>query len=89
MGQVGFNGALRYTALFIGILLAGSCFLITARVPPKKWDHNSKWIDFRLFKEKQIALYCLGSFLCMFVTLSKIAKIHTDIRSQVGSMGPF
>lgn len=66
MGEVGFKGALRYTALFIGILLASSCFLVTARLPRKKWNRDAKWIDFRLFKQKEVALYCIGSFLCMW-----------------------
>ncbi|KAI9730904.1 MAG: hypothetical protein M1834_005622 [Cirrosporium novae-zelandiae] len=66
MDQVGFYGALRYTALFVGILLASSCFLVTARLPRRKWNRNAKWIDFRLFKQKQIALYAFGSFLAMW-----------------------
>ena len=69
MGIVGFNGALRYTALFIGILLAISCFFVTARVPRRKWNKDMKWVDIYLFKQTHIALYCFGSFLCMLVSI--------------------
>jgi MFS family permease len=62
---VGFYGAVRYTALFIGILLVLSCFLIRARLPRKKWDHEAKWFDMNLFLQKQFACYTLGSYLVM------------------------
>ena len=65
IGEVGFYGAIRYTALFIGILLAGSCFVVRARLPRKKWNSKAKWFDFRLFKEPQFAFYTWGSFLTM------------------------
>ncbi len=66
MKDVGFNGALRYTALFIGILLAASCFMVQARLPRKKWDPTVKWFDASLFKQKQFAFFALGSFLGMW-----------------------
>ena len=66
--DIGFYGAVRYTALLIGILLAISCCFITARLPPKPWNSKGKWIDVTLFKDRSFALYTVGSFLIMFVT---------------------
>ncbi|ORY03674.1 major facilitator superfamily domain-containing protein [Clohesyomyces aquaticus] len=63
MQRVGFFGAVRYTALMIGILMAASCFLITARLPRKKWDWEMTWFDLTLFKEKQFAFFTIGAFL--------------------------
>jgi MFS family permease len=62
---IGLKGAVRYTALLIGVLLAGSCFLIRPRLPRKKWDPNLQWFDFGLFKQKQFALYAVGAYLVM------------------------
>lgn len=67
MEHVGFYGAVRYTALFIGILLTASCCLITARLPPKSWSSKGKWMDFTLLKDKSFALYTAGAFLVMLV----------------------
>ncbi|KAJ5577692.1 uncharacterized protein N7459_006656 [Penicillium hispanicum] len=64
--QVGFYGAVRYTALFVGLLLAASCFLVRSRLPRKQWDRKAPWFDVNLFKEKQFAFYTLGSFLVMW-----------------------
>lgn len=66
-GDIGFYGAVRYTALFIGILLTISCCLITARLPSKPWSSKGKWVDFTLFKDKSFALYTIGSFFVMLV----------------------
>lgn len=68
--DVGFYGAVRYTALFVGVLLAGSCFMISARLPPKKWNNKVPWFDVTLFKEKQFTFLTLGSFLVMLVFTS-------------------
>lgn len=67
MQSVGFAGTLRYTALFMGIIFIIACFLLTARLPRKKWDRDSKWVDFALFKDKSFALYTLGAYLVMLV----------------------
>lgn len=64
--MVGFPSALRYAALFIGILLAASCFMIQARLPRKTWNHKAKWFDWSLFRQKEFALYTVGSFLVMW-----------------------
>ena len=63
--DVGFAGALRYTALLMGILLAASFFMIQAWLPRGKWDSNTKWFDPTLFKDKQFALYTVGTWLVM------------------------
>lgn len=60
--DVGFDSAIRYTALFIGLLLAMSCFLIRGRLPRKKWDPNVQWFDLGLFKQKQFACFTSGTF---------------------------
>lgn len=65
MQHVGFNGALRYLALLMGILLVASCFMIRARLPREKWNPNTKWFDLTLFKNKEFALYTVGSWLVM------------------------
>ena len=82
MAQVGFYGAVRYTALLIGILLAASCALVKARLPRKKWDPNLKWFDVGLLKEKQFALYTFGSFMVMFVCPSGLTDL--DVNTMVG-----
>lgn len=63
--DIGLYGAVRYTALLIGILLASSCFLIRPRLPRKKWNSKLKWFDAGLFKETQFALYTAGAFFVM------------------------
>lgn len=65
--DVGFAGAMRYTALFIGILLAGACVLVKSRLSHKKWNKDLKWFDFRLLTDKAFGLYTLGAFLVMCV----------------------
>ncbi|KAH8882002.1 MFS general substrate transporter [Thozetella sp. PMI_491] len=63
---VGFNGAIRYTALFTGLLLAASCFMIRSRLPRKKWDARTKWLDLSLFRQKPFAFFVGGSYLLMW-----------------------
>jgi len=72
MERVGFYGAVRYTALLIGILLAASCFLVKARLRRKKWNPDLKWCDITLFKEKAFVLYTFGSYLVTFVGSSSV-----------------
>lgn len=62
---IGLNGAVRYTALLIGILLAISCFLIQARLPRKEWNPDLKWFDLTLFMDRQFAFYTLGAYFVM------------------------
>jgi len=69
MGEVGFAGAVRYAALFEGILLVVACVLVTARLPRKKWNPDLKWVDFTLFKDKGFALYTIGASFVMFVAI--------------------
>ena len=67
--DVGFYGAVRYTALFVGVLLASSCCLVRARLPRKEWNSKTPWFDVSLFKQKQFAFYVCGAFLVMCVNL--------------------
>lgn len=76
VGEVGFYGAVRYTALLVGILLAASCFMVTSRLPRKQWDGKAKWFDLTLFKEKQFALYSLGAFFVMLVLTTNLPQIY-------------
>ena len=64
--DVGFAGALRYVALFIGILLVIACVLIKARLPRKKWNSDLQWFDYKLLTQKSFGLYTLGAFLVMW-----------------------
>lgn len=73
---VGFNGAVRYTALFIGIMLAVSCFAVRARLPRKKWDGQAKWADLTLFRSKQFVLFAAGSFLVMYLGTPPLPLSH-------------
>ncbi|KAF2709139.1 MFS general substrate transporter [Pleomassaria siparia CBS 279.74] len=72
MERVGFNGAVRYTALMIGILMAASCFLVNARLPRKKWDWETKWFDWSLFKEREFALFTTGAFFTMWTIFAPL-----------------
>lgn len=67
MKLVGFYGAIRYTALMIGVLMAISCLFITSRLPRREWDWQTKWFDLTLFKEKQFSLFTVGAALTMYV----------------------
>ncbi|KAJ5689617.1 hypothetical protein N7462_004009 [Penicillium macrosclerotiorum] len=64
--SVGFYGAVRYTALFVGVLLTGSCLLIQSRLPRKEWNNQTPWFDVSLFKQKQFAFYTWGAYLVMW-----------------------
>ena len=70
INKVGFDGAVRYTALFIGVLLVLACLMIKARLPRKKWDNSSKWFDLAFFKQIQPLFLTLGCFFSMYVPLS-------------------
>lgn len=74
--QVGFPGAIRYLALFIGILLAAGIVLIKPRLPRKKWDRKTKWFDVTLFKQASFTFLTLGSFLGMCVHPSRYLVKH-------------
>jgi hypothetical protein len=85
---VGFDGAVRYTALFIGILLAMSCFLVKARLPRKKWNREAKWFDLALFKKKPFALYVSGSYLVMFVISRIMCTFNANFTFRWGLWAP-
>lgn len=61
--EIGFTGAMRYTALFIGILEAFMCALIKSRLPRKKWDPNLKWFELGMLIDKKFGTYTVGAFL--------------------------
>ncbi|KAF2166993.1 hypothetical protein M409DRAFT_66108 [Zasmidium cellare ATCC 36951] len=75
--EIGLAGALRYSALMIGVLLALSCFLVRPRMPPKKWDKKAGWFDPSLFRQPPFALFTIGSFLSMWGTWIPFAFIST------------
>ena len=64
--EVGFAGAMRYTALFIGILLSVACVLVKARLPRKKWNPDLRWFDLKMLMNRSFGLYTLGAFLVMW-----------------------
>ncbi|KAJ5665416.1 uncharacterized protein N7477_007864, partial [Penicillium maclennaniae] len=64
--DVGFYGAVRYTALLVGVLMAVSCLMVRSRLPRKEWNRKAPWFDVSLFKNKQFALYTLGAYLVMW-----------------------
>ena len=91
MAEVGFYGAVRYTALLVGITLAMSCCLLRARLPRRKWNSQAKWFDPSLLKEKDFALYTVGSFLGMWVLLLLprlgFCRIADDVCTLGGDSG--
>ena len=65
IADIGFAGAMRYTALFIGILMVVACILVKARLPRKQWNKNLKWFDFSMLLDKTFGTYTIGAFLVM------------------------
>ncbi|KAJ5263601.1 hypothetical protein N7478_011206 [Penicillium angulare] len=88
--DVGFYGAVRYTALFVGVLLASACLMVRARVPRKTWNRKTPWFDVTLFKQKQFALLTVGTYLVMFVTtgLDAADKVYGSAASIPGRIIP-
>jgi len=66
IGLVGFPAAIRYTALLLGICLVPVCFFVRARLPPKKWDPNTVFIDKNLFKQPSFSFYTFGCFFVLY-----------------------
>ena len=65
IADIGFAGAMRYTALLIGILMVLACGLVKSRLPEKKWNKNLKWFDFGMLMDKTFGIYTVGAFLVM------------------------
>ncbi|KAF2034217.1 MFS general substrate transporter [Setomelanomma holmii] len=82
MQQVGFNGAVRYTALFISILFIASCFLIKARLPRKEWNWSVKWFDLTLFKDIEFALFTIGAHFGMWVIFAPLIFLPSMAEEQ-------
>lgn len=80
--DVGFAGAMRYTALFIGILLAFACVLVKARLPRKNWNADLRWFNFKLLTQKSFGLYTLGAFLVMWGLWAPFDFVSTFALSQ-------
>ncbi|KAF2162684.1 hypothetical protein M409DRAFT_68973 [Zasmidium cellare ATCC 36951] len=80
--EVGFYGAIRYTALLDGVVLAAGCCLVKSRLPKKKWDKNAKWFDVTLFRHPEFALFTLGSFFVMWGLWVPFDFISTFATSQ-------
>ncbi|KAF3396472.1 Riboflavin transporter MCH5 [Penicillium rolfsii] len=62
----GFDAAVRWTALMVGVFLGAACWLIKARLPGKRWDRETKWFDTGLFGERQFAWYTFGAYFVMW-----------------------
>ncbi|KUL83543.1 hypothetical protein ZTR_10578 [Talaromyces verruculosus] len=60
MEDVGFPGMVRYTALFIGIALVGAFFLLSARLPPKKWNSDTTCMAQLSGMSDSLALYLIA-----------------------------
>ena len=63
--DIGFAGAMRYTALFIGILLVAACALVRSRMPRKKWNKRLKWFELGMLMDRSFGTYTFGAFLVM------------------------
>lgn len=64
--DAGFASTMRYTALFIGILLSIPCVPVKAHLPRKQWNKDLEWFDVKLLTDKSFGLYTLGAFLVMW-----------------------
>ena len=64
--DIEFAGAVRYTALFVGLLLSVACVLVKARLPSKKLDPDLEWFDYKLLTQKSFGIYTLGAFMVMW-----------------------
>ena len=84
--HVGFYGAVRYTALLVGVLLAVSCLMVRSRLPRKEWNSKAPWFDVTLFQEKQFALYTLGAYFVMQVTSSSLQEVLGNSLTSTGGV---
>lgn len=65
IGEVGFPGAIRYTALFLGVILTIGCLFIRGRLPRRKWNKEAKWFDWSLLVEPKFGFFTFGVFFVM------------------------
>ncbi|KAE8344774.1 hypothetical protein BDV24DRAFT_148638 [Aspergillus arachidicola] len=73
VAEVGFYGAVRYTALCVDIIRAISCCLLRTHLPRTKWNGKAKWFGITLSKEKHLAIYTIGGDYAPFNYISSIA----------------
>ncbi|KAL2068625.1 hypothetical protein VTL71DRAFT_14962 [Oculimacula yallundae] len=64
--KVGFPSAVRWSALVVGLSGALACSLIHPRLPKKKWDSRTCFIEFSLFKQATFSVYCIGTSLIIW-----------------------
>ncbi|GLA02068.1 hypothetical protein AnigIFM60653_001363 [Aspergillus niger] len=89
INDIGFYGAVRYTALFVGIMLALACLLIRSRLPRKEWNGKAAWVDLTLLKDTAFGLYTAGAFFIMFVIRSYQWPYPTTDSDRWGLWAPF
>ncbi|KAE8308031.1 major facilitator superfamily domain-containing protein [Aspergillus transmontanensis] len=73
VAEVGFYGAVRYTALCVNIIRAISCCLMRTHLPCTKWNGKAKWFGITLSKEKHFAIYTIGRDYAPFNYISSFA----------------
>ncbi|KAB8211646.1 major facilitator superfamily domain-containing protein [Aspergillus parasiticus] len=73
VAEVGFYGAVRYTALCVNIIRAISCCLMRTHLPCTKWNGKAKWFGITLSKEKHFAIYTIGGDYAPFNYISSFA----------------
>lgn len=64
---VGFDSAIRYTALIIGVFLAAACLLVTSPLSRTRWNTQQTWFQVSLFRDYTFSLYTAAAFFIMFV----------------------
>lgn len=89
INDIGFYGAVRYTALFVGIMLAIACLLIRSRLPRKEWNGKAAWVDLTLLKDTAFGLYTAGAFFIMFVIRSYQWPYPSTDSDRWGLWAPF
>ncbi|KAL3450229.1 MFS transporter [Aspergillus insuetus] len=63
---VGFDSAIRYTALIIGVFLAAACLLVTSPLSLTRWNTQQTWFQVSLFRDYTFSLYTAAAFFIMW-----------------------
>ncbi|KAI0895392.1 major facilitator superfamily domain-containing protein [Annulohypoxylon nitens] len=61
--EIGFGPTLRWTSLFIGVLLAIACALVSPAFPAKGFAGRGSFISFAVFRKPEYVIFAAGSFL--------------------------